>query len=328
TPNETNMEMARDNWLTSHSAYEQTALHLYLAANNVIEAQNLNLFQFQYRIDHWPILPGYVDYVDGYSDSGIVFDTSVAIEEDSILQLHGTFDISEAAIGFHVVEFLLWGENFAGVAPRPFSDYQPQDTLSAAQSDSGLTVEQLPNNRRRRLLLLTTELLLEEFVALQSNWETISPQLQQQIQGMDSAGILSMLIEAISTNLTEEFLVQSLYPLLNGNFEEGIHSPFSYSTQNTMAAQLSTVENLLLEQTSSNGTTLDSILASLSDDFAGFFYSNFDASKECLVVLYSNVEEFEDVQNNPQSEFEIVECINLLTNIIDYLEQVRFNISI
>jgi hypothetical protein len=69
--------------------------------------------------------------------------------------------------------------------------------------------------------------------------------------------------------------------------------------------------------------TLDQILSNLSGDYAEYFFQNFDASKECLVLLFST----QDVSPIPTSaadaEFIVVECINQLTNMIDYVEQVQ-----
>ena len=135
-----------------------------------------------------------------------------------------------------------------------------------------------------------------------------------------------LLLEAMTSMLTEEVLVRSLYPMLNGDYYESIQSPFSFSTQNAVAAQLSSVERLLLEISDDDVEKLDSSLVSLSADFGEFFYQNFDASKECLVLLYSTLEVSADTLVSAEAEFAVVECINLLTNMIDYLEQIKISL--
>ena len=69
------------------------------------------------------------------------------------------------------------------------------------------------------------------------------------------------------------------------------------------------------------------MLASLSSEFEEFFYQNFDASKECLILLYSTLDISEESTISTEAEFEIVECINLLTNMIDYLEQIKITLA-
>ena len=126
--------------------------------------------------------------------------------------------------------------------------------------------------------------------------------------------------------LNQELLLRSLYPMLNGDFVESIQSPYSRSTQNAVSSQLSGLERLLLEHQTENGTTLDLIFSAISDEFSEFFYQNFDASKACLVLLYSN-RESDSAGTTNERETEIVECINLLTNIIDYNDRLKFDLT-
>ena len=326
-PNTETMTAVRIAWLNAHSTYELTALHRYFAGLALPEPESLALFQIQYRLNHWPILPGYIDYVEGYPVSGIVHDITVTIDGPGLQEQHGTFDLAEAALGFHVLEFLLWGENKEMGRLRPPSDYDSSSMLSALQQESGLTTSQLSNNRRREYLRIGSQALVDDFRSLQRLWANGSVSFRERVDSLQSNEILSLLVEASTTMLTEEMLVSSLYPLLNGDYSDSIQSPYSHSTQNAISAQLFGVERLLLETRTSAGATLDSILVKLSADFEELFYQNFDASKECLVLLYRTLVPPQDPAAALQSEFEIVECINLLSNMIDHLEQTKFGLT-
>ena len=327
SPDDRLMERVQNSWLTAHSAYELTALHRYFADLVLVERDSLALFQLQYQINHWPILPGYIDYLGSYTDSGIVSDITIALELPGLRQQHGSFDLSEVILGFHALEFLIWGENLDRVTPRPPSDYEPITQLPSAQSDSGIELLQLGNNRRRQLLVVITEALIDDFQSTQSLWRDGSIAFSENLQSMASPELFILFMEAMTNMLTQEFLVRSLYPLLNGEYLESIQSPFSHSTQNAVSAQLSGLERLLLESSTETGSTLDSLLVDISTDFEEFFYQNFDASKECLVLLYSSLEEPQDPGAALRTEFEIVECINLLTSMIDHLEQIKIGLS-
>ena len=126
--------------------------------------------------------------------------------------------------------------------------------------------------------------------------------------------------------LTEELLLRSLYPMLNGDFIESMQSPYSLSTQNDVSTQLSGLERLLLELTTEDGITLDLVFAAVSEEFSEYFYQNFDASKSCLVLLYSNVDS-EMLNGSSQREIEVVECINLLTNMVDHIQRLKFELT-
>ncbi|HAJ76315.1 MAG TPA: hypothetical protein DCM64_07650 [Gammaproteobacteria bacterium] len=322
-PSTTSMNNVRSAWLLSHSAYELTTLHRYFADLILSEAEVLNLFSLRYRMNHWPILPGYIDYVAGFADSGIVQDTTVALNIPALQEQHGLFGLSEVSLGFHVIEFLIWGENPDQITPRSAADYQPDTRLTPAQAESGLELDLLSNNRRRQLLLLNAQSLIDDFSTSRTLWLTGRDRFVNSLSGFGSSELLALLIEAMTGMLTEEMLVRSLYPLLNEEYIDSIQSPFSHSTQNAVSAQLTSVEQLLLDTGATLGSSLDSILISLSSDFEELFYQNFDASKECLVLLYSTLGSPEDTRDSLRAEFEIVECINLLTNMIDHLEQIK-----
>ncbi|NKB34543.1 MAG: hypothetical protein GKR91_15735 [Pseudomonadales bacterium] len=326
-PQTSTMNAMRSGWLNAHSSYELTTLHRYFADLILTEEDSLALYQLQYQMNHWPILPGYVDYVAGYADSGIVNDINVSLDIPTLQQQHGAFDLAEASLGFHVLEFLVWGENLNRQSERPASDYFVITELNSAEIEGGMELEQLSNNRRRQMLVLNTQSLIADFNKSREIWSLGSENLRTNLTDMNSTEIVIVLLEAMTGMLTEEMLVRSLYPLLNGEYGESIQSPYSSSTQNAVSAQLSSVERLLLETTTDGGGSLDTVLVALSNDFEEFFYQNFDASKECLVLLYSTLEIPEDTNVTAEAEFETVECINLLTNMIDNIEQIKITLS-
>lgn len=322
-PSNNSMEAARDAWLSANIAYELTTLHRYFASRILDEAQGEQWFQLQYQINQWPILPGYIDYVQDYADSGIVNDIPVPLTELDLRAQNGLFEITEATLGFHVIEFLLWGTNADENSPRQPTDYRLETVLSSSQADSGMTVDQISNNRRRVLLELVTNILVDDFASLQSLWAANTAIVRTKLQAMEGPQLLSVIMNSMTDMLSEELLVRSLYPLLNGEYNDSIQSPFSHTTQNAVSAQLSGFERLLLENTTDSGATLDGLISSMSEDFADFFYQNFDASKECLVLLYSTLESPTDSPALQQAEFDIVECINLVSNMIGHLSQIE-----
>ena len=323
--NSKNLSLSRQAWQDAHSAYELTTLHRYFATQLLDEHNNLALTQLQYQINHWPIVPGYIDYVDGYPDSGIIFDINVNLENGSLREQHGSFDESEVTLGFHVIEFLLWGDS-THLNTRPANDYRGIKELSAEEIEQGYTLKQLSHNRRRLFLTVVTDILVEDFRALQTLWIAQAPGIRQRIESTSGPQLIFILADSMSTMLAEELLLRSLYPMLNGDFVGSIQSPYSRSTQNAVSSQLSGLERLLLERQTENGTTLDLVFSAISDEFSEFFYQNFDASKSCLVLLYDK-RASDSVGPSNEREAEIVECINLLTNIIHSIDRLKFDLT-
>ena len=320
-----NLNLSKQAWLNAHSAYELTTLHRYYATQLMGEQDSLALMQLQYQINHWPIVPGYIDYVDGYPDSGIVHDINVNLDADSLREQHGSFDVSEVTLGFHAIEFLLWGYDADSVA-RPATDFDAVLELTPKEIESGYTLEQLSNNRRRLFLTVVADTLVKDFLALQSLWLAEKPSISQRIESISGTELIVILADSMSAMLTQELLQRSLYPMLNGDFVESVQSPYSRSTQNAVSSQLSGLERLLLERQTENGTTLDLVFSAISDEFSEFFYQNFDASKACLVLLYSN-REGDSASPATARETEVVECINLLSNIVDYNDRLKFDLT-
>lgn len=321
-----NLDRARQSWLLAHSAYELTTLHRYFAASILDEQNSIALLQLQYQINHWPIVPGYLDYVDGYPDSGIVHDINVSLDSIGLRDQHGAFDISEVTLGFHVLEFLLWGSRDTQSELRSVDDFIEIDALDASQIESGYSLEQLSNNRRRQLLAIIADILLGDFRELGSLWSDQLERAEQSIDRTSQTELITTLADSMSAMLTEELLLRSLYSMLNGDFVESIQSPYSLSTQNAVSSQLSGLERLLLESQSENGTTLDLVFSAISDEFSEFFYQNFDASKSCLVLLYSNTDN-DTASTSTEREIGVVECINLLTNMIDNIDRLKLELS-
>ena len=322
SPDEARLQAARQAWIEANVAYELTAIHRYFADTITGENLALRLFQIDYQLNHWPILPGYIDYVANYPNSGMVNDMTVAIEPDNLRAQHGVFDANEAAIGFHVIEFMLWGENSTEGLLRPASDYEPEFDLSAEQAEDGLSIADLSNNRRREFLRVISASLQSDFSSLMSLWQESSTSYRNQTNQIPAEQLLFDLLEGMTRMLSEEILAGSLYLMLNGDFVQSRPSLFSDTSQHAVSAQLSGLERLLLETGPDNTTNLDSLLSQLSSDYGEFFLQNFDTSKECLVVVYS-VDT--SAASAAETEFKVVECINSLTNMLDYLQRIKLS---
>ena len=168
-PQQQKLEQLRMTWSKTHNQYIALNLHRYFYQNLSIQMEMPELARqldrLHFRINRWPIFPGYIDYVDQYPESGLVYDISLEMTANSIREQHGRYDLSEATSGFHPLEFLLWGENTGTENDlRAFTDYIPVTSLSSLQVEDGVSLDQLSNNRRRTLFKLLVQLLGEDIV--------------------------------------------------------------------------------------------------------------------------------------------------------------------
>ena len=103
-PNSTNQKQAKRAWLQAHKAFLGSNLFSLVSQNQLI-----------FQIDAWPIQEGFLDSIPNYPQSGIINDLTVAIDTESLQEQHGITDSREVSLGFHALEFLIFGrtpENF------------------------------------------------------------------------------------------------------------------------------------------------------------------------------------------------------------------------
>lgn len=163
-PNEETLVNAQQAWQQAHNAYLKFEVFTFLGKASPDLFGELT--QQNFNIHAWPITPGYIDYFHVYATSGMVNDIALDIAVEDVRKQHGFTDDSEVSIGFHTLEYLLWGE----LGQRPIKDYAPETQLTQEQGNSGVRIVDLPNNRRRALLGLLSQLLVDDISRTQTFW--------------------------------------------------------------------------------------------------------------------------------------------------------------
>lgn len=117
------------------------------------------------RLDAWLIDPSYVDYVSGEPFSGIIWDSQnyKKIDQETLIEANQAQGDDQVSLGFHVIEFLLWGQDTAApeqltAGGRSYKDF--------AQSDSATT----DKIRRSEYLVAATEILVADIASLTQDW--------------------------------------------------------------------------------------------------------------------------------------------------------------
>ncbi|MDC0663084.1 imelysin family protein [Marinobacter sp. SS21] len=122
-PTEASLANARQTWQAAHQAYRLVQSDYALAGLTPPQ-----IADSRDPIDAFPLLPGYLDQVPGYPNSGVVF-SDVPLTPEFLAREHQSTDFHYAILGFHPLEFMLWGnpgENaadqvnkFLGGPPKP-----------------------------------------------------------------------------------------------------------------------------------------------------------------------------------------------------------------
>ncbi len=205
-PTETTLSEARQQWIETHLHYV-TASTLLLASDTP-ETQAL-----VFRLDAWPILPGFLDNLPAYPDSGIINDTTVKILPSVIREQHGITDSAEVSLGLHALEYFLWG--------RTLDDFQGKSDVVS---------------RRRALMDIQAAQLLED-----SN--TLIEQQQAVLLNLRASShdeIMLMLLQVLDSQLTMSFEEVNLAP-----DAEHAHAYQSGQVWQTVTHRLKGIMNLL-----------------------------------------------------------------------------------
>ncbi|UTF61697.1 imelysin family protein [Gilvimarinus sp. DA14] len=184
---EKNLHATQQAWLALHGSVIENATAFSLATVSpdlfAPLAGQIN------RIDSQPIAPGFIDAVAGYPYSGLVHDFSTPINRATLTDQHQLTDDSEALLGLHVLEFLLFGEN---------GERQAEDFIATEQGTDSLSPQQRPQNRRRDLLALTSKILCDDLEALTNLWRSKHSSISSAYYQLPPLGRLMLWREAMA----------------------------------------------------------------------------------------------------------------------------------
>lgn len=154
-PTQDGLDKCKKAWLEARDPYGQTEVYRFY--NGPIEQE-----EREGRINAWPLDESYIDYVEGNADSGIVNKKAdyPEITKDLLRSLNEKDGETNIAVGYHAIEFLLWGQdlNTSGPGSRPHTDFVDGGTASN-------------QDRRRKYLQVVAEMLIEDLSAVKEAWK-------------------------------------------------------------------------------------------------------------------------------------------------------------
>ena len=174
--NDKNFNLVKISWLKSRTAYQQTEVFRF--GNPIVD-------DWEGKVNAWPLDEGLIDYVDNtnyypsendFSNFNVIANKNLKVEGELIdasiintdllsTKLHEIGgNEANVAIGYHAIEFLLWGQDLNGTKEgngnRKYTDFR---------------LEQCTNDncdRRREYLLAASELLIEDLKFMNNAWSS------------------------------------------------------------------------------------------------------------------------------------------------------------
>lgn len=231
------LEAAREAWTASRRHYMQTEYARFV--DGPIDGPDLG--EREIRINAWPLDEATIDYVragpgDPPMSVGIVNTPGAGeITRETLAAANMSPAEQNVTIGWHAIEFLLWGQDFASDGP---GDRSIDDFTTAANAD-----------RRRAYLDVVSQMLIDDLTAVRDEWARDRPgSYREQFLAMPADEALGLILTAWGRFAVGELSGQRLEEALITRDQEDEHSCFSDTTLLDHADDVRSLSNLYLAE--------------------------------------------------------------------------------
>jgi putative iron-regulated protein len=184
----------------------------------------------------WPMDELFVDYVSANSSSGIINDAInyPAISKSVIEGLNEQGGEANIATGYHVIEFLLWGQDLSAITAgvRPYTDY--------------LTTGGTANNQARRgqYLIAAAELLADHLQYTANAWAPGQNNYRKTFTTQDPNISLQLILTGMGKFCKGELFGERMTTAYGTQDQEDEHSCFSDQTHRDFQLGITGLQNI------------------------------------------------------------------------------------
>ncbi len=232
TPTQTNLDAAKQAWLDAREYYGQTEAFRF--SNGPIDDEDGP----EGLINAWPLDEGYIDYVTGNATAGIVNDTTVTIDAATLEGLNEQGGETNIALGFHAIEFLLWGQDSPDASletpgNRPYTDFVTDGSGTA-------------NNQARRgqYLTVTAALLVDHLEQMVNEWNTSGNNYRATFLGLSNDVALTNVLTGLGVLSKGELAGERIFVAYDNQDQEDEHSCFSDNTHRDIILNAKGIRNV------------------------------------------------------------------------------------
>ncbi len=254
-PNEGTLAAAQQSWLMSRVPYGQSEVFRFYEGPIDFVDEVRGLEGPEGRLNSWPLDEAYIDYVEGNPKAGLVQNTAMSLTKETLSAKNQENDEADVALGYHSIEFLLWGQDLNDFGPgqRPVKDYLLGDSVC---------------ERRRTYLRLVTEILIEDLKFLVNEWD---PQGRdnyvERFLLKDVNVVLADVLTSLATMSGFELSAERMAVPLDSGDPEDEHSCFSDNTHNDFLFNALGLANVYYGTYGTfDGTGLDQIIVAYNAD--------------------------------------------------------------
>lgn len=234
-PSAASLEAAKNVWKWARVPYGQTeAFRFY--GGPIDDADGP-----EGQLNAWPMDESYVDYVQGNPCAGIINDPEAPITRERLLALNEQGGEENVSLGYHAIEFLLWGQDLSADGPgaRPVSDY-------------------VDAPRRAQYLHTVAAQLIGDLESLVQEWAPgQNGNYRAAFLSQEPKEALRQILVGIGTLSRSELAGERMAVALESRDQEDEHSCFSDNTHDDIIRNARGIQNVLEGRYArSNGSVL------------------------------------------------------------------------
>ncbi|MEL7248012.1 MAG: imelysin family protein [Bacteroidota bacterium] len=235
-PTEGNMTLAKNAWLTARESYGPTEAYRFASGPIDVIGEEEGP---EGLLNSWPLDEAFIDYVEGAPNAGIINDPASFpdLSKTFLEGENGNGGEENVSIGYHAIEFLLWGQDnddpsALTAGDRPFTDFV----------DGGTAENQ---DRRREYLVTCADLLLDHLQILLDQWATGGPYRATFLANERDVN-LSQILTAIATLSKSELAGERVFVAYDNRDQEDEHSCFSDNTHRDLRLNFEGIRKVYL----------------------------------------------------------------------------------
>lgn len=220
-PTEANFEASKMAWLTSRESYGQTEAFRF--SDGPIDDEDGP----EGALNAWPLDEVYIDYVDGDETSGIInnLDGFPSITADVLEGLNESGGEKNISIGYHAIEFLLWGQDLTApdaelAGQRPYTDFVTGDNGTASNQ-----------SRRAAYINACADLIIIHLQSMVDAWDgSATSNYRADFMLLDDDQAVTNILTGIGILSKAELAGERIQVALELKDQEDEHSCFSDNT--------------------------------------------------------------------------------------------------
>lgn len=248
-PTDINFTAAKTAWKTARESYGPT--EAYRFADGPIDDSDGP----EGMINAWPLDENYVDYVVGDTNSGIINNVATypTIDKSTLENLNEVGGEANISIGYHAIEFLLWGQDTTDpselkAGQRAYTDFVDGGTASN-------------QDRRRDYLAVCADLLTDHLQLMINEWQ-VGGAYRTTFLSLAENTVLKNIVTAIATLSKSELGGERMFVAYDNQDQEDEHSCFSDNTHRDVRLNLAGIANVYRGSYGSiTGSSLEDLIA-------------------------------------------------------------------